>query len=381
MIYIVTPGGTSEKGGMGRIVDNFTSDLRKNCPDLAFEVVDTYGPGNFYLMPFYYLKAMVYLATRFATGRAQLVHIHMAEYGSVLRKGLLTAMCTLFRVPVVLHLHGGRFPKQYDSASSLMRWPIRRMMKMTREVVVLGDFWKDWVESRFGDDVERVTLLHNAVHGPSSRPELPRNHPVRLLTLGRLIPLKAIDVLLNALATDECRKRDWHLTIAGDGDIATYRAQAEQLGLSDRVHFTGWLDQTGCQHELKAADILVQPSLFEGLPMSVLEAMSNALAIIATPVGSVGDAIIDEETGLLVPPKDVDALAHALVRVIDSPELRQRLGTGAFNKFRQQFEISVYRTRLIEIYQRNARHPARFPSIFSKTVERSDIGPTGGHAG
>lgn len=358
MIYIVSPGGTREKGGMGRVVDNFTTDLRQNCPDVAFEVVDSYGPGKFRLMPFYFARAVARLAACFAMGKGQLVHIHMAEYGSVLRKGIIVALARLFAVPVVLHLHGGRFPKQYQDAGAPMRWAIRRLMAGTDEIVVLGEFWRQWVTETFGEDARRVTLLHNAVPGPAEPPvrnkEGDQDGPVRLLFLGRLIKLKGIDVLLDALASPQCRDRNWTVTIAGDGDLETYRSQAAALGLSDRVRFTGWLDQQGCRRELANAHVLVQPSMFEGLPMSVLEAMAEGLTIVATPVGSVPDAISDGASGLLVPPGNVQALADTLARVIDDPALRRDLGAGARARWERQFDIAVYRERILDIYRRNA---------------------------
>ena len=368
MIYIVSPGGTREKGGMGRIVDNFTTDLRQNCPELRFEVIDSYGPnGKFLLMPFYFSAAFLRLLGCFALGRGQLVHIHMAEYGSVLRKGLIIALATLFRVPVILHLHGGRFPKHYEDAGPAARWAIRQMMAMTSEIVVLGEYWRNWVIDTFGPAARRVTLLHNAVPGPDRMPERAGDGPTRLLFLGRLIKLKGIDVLLDALASDACRGKSWQLTIAGDGDLETYRAQAKALGIDGRVRFTGWLDQQGCRRELEAADVLVQPSMFEGLPMSVLEAMANGLTIVATPVGSVGDAIADGETGLLVPPGDREALAGALARIIDRPDLRRQLGHGARTRFERQFDIAVYRDRIIEIYRRNARVWPAEPAASART--------------
>nr|WP_282184012.1 glycosyltransferase [Azospirillum sp. OGB3] len=217
--------------------------------------------------------------------------------------------------------------------------------------------------------------MHNAVPGPETIPERAADGPVRLLFLGRLIKLKGIDVLLDALASDACRSRSWQLTIAGDGDLETYRAQAKALGLEDRVRFTGWLDQTGCRKELVQAHVLVQPSMFEGLPMSVLEAMANGLTIVATPVGSVGDAIADEETGLLVPPGDRTALAEALARVIDDAELRRRLGQGARRRFERQFDIAVYRERIVEIYRRNAR------GWMSEPAPTASIGPRRARSG
>jgi glycosyltransferase involved in cell wall biosynthesis len=364
MIYIVSPGGAEEKGGMGRIVSNFTSDLRQHYPDMQFEIIDTYGPGKFRLMPFYFLAATMYLFGRFLSNKAQLVHVHMADYGSVLRKGVLITMASLFRVPVILHMHGGRFAKHYEDAGPTSRWAIRQIIAMTNEIVVLGDYWRQWVVDSFGSEARRVTVLHNAVPAPPTLPAHREGGPVRLLFLGRLVKLKGIDVLLEALASKTCRDKNWELTIAGDGEMEIYRAQVEALGLASRVRFTGWLDHTGCLRELLAADVLVQPSLFEGLPMSILEAMAGGLPIVATPVGSVSDAIQDQVTGILVPPGDCRALAQALTQVIEDPALRRRLGVGARQMYEQQFDIAIYRRRIIEIYQRNARNSWRDPTAY-----------------
>ncbi|NYZ17962.1 glycosyltransferase family 4 protein [Azospirillum sp. RWY-5-1] len=356
MIYIVSPGGTREKGGMGRVVDNVTSDLAKHRPDVRFTVVDTYGPGRFHLMPFYFLLACLRLATSFAGGRAQLAHVHMADYGSVLRKGIVLAIARAFRVPVVLHMHAGRFPDQYRNSSRLARFGIRKVIGMADEVVVLGDYWRRFMQEEFQGIANRVTVLHNAVPGPAAlAPRAPTPDPVRLLFLGRLIPLKGIAYLLEALATDALKARDWRLTIAGDGDLEAHRRKVAEAGIADRVHFTGWLSQEGCRQELAKADVLVQPSLFEGLPMSVLEGMAHGLAVVATPVGAVPDAVEDGVTGLLVPPGESAPLADALCRVIDDAELRARLGAGARTRFETQFDMPVCRDRIVELYRRNAR--------------------------
>ncbi|HEY0835673.1 MAG TPA: glycosyltransferase family 4 protein [Azospirillum sp.] len=354
MIYIVSPGGTREKGGMGRIVDNFTSDLARNNPEVRFAVIDTYGPdARFRRMPFYFLLAMLRLCGCFLLGRARLVHVHMAEYGSVVRKGAVVVLAALFRVPVVLHLHAGRFPEQVRTSPPALRWAITRLIGLASEIVVLGEYWRGFVMETFGDSARRVTVLHNAVPGPDRAPERNGEGPVHILFLGRLVKLKGINVLLDALASDACRGRPWRLTIAGDGDLDTYRAQAEALGLAGRVTFTGWLDQPACRGLLAEADVLVQPSMYEGLPMAVLEAMAHGLAIIATPVGSVPDAIEDGRSGLFVPPGDAAALAGALTRVIDDAGLRQTLAAGARERFARNFDIAVYRERLLEIYRRN----------------------------
>lgn len=364
MIYIITPGGTREKGGMGRIVDNFTSDVRANAPDVAFTVIDSYGPGRFWRMPFHFAWAVLRLAAACLSGRAELLHVHMADYGSVLRKGIIVALASAFRVPVVLHLHAGRFPEQMERAGPLTRRAIARVIGACSEVVVLGDYWRQFTAATF-PNARRITVLPNAVPGPAAVPDRPAGGPVHLLFLGRLIPIKGVDVLLDALASPTCRGRNWELTIAGDGDRTTYEEQARRLGLADRVTFTGWLTPEQCRGQLGRSHVLVQPSLFEGLPMAVLEAMAHGLAIVATRVGSVHEAVTDGTSGLLVEPGDAAALAAALARVLDDADLRIALAAEARRRFEDQYDIAAYRGRLLEIYRRNGlpQHPRPAPTL------------------
>lgn len=355
MIYIVSPGGVREKGGMGRVVDNIACRLAAEHRHIPFAVVDTYGPGSFRLMPLWFACACLRLASAFLFRRARLIHVHMAERGSVLRKGTIMAMAKACGVPIILHLHAGQFHEQVAAAGTLERWALRFVIGLADEMIVLGSFYRDFVETAFAGTVRRVTVLHNAVPGPAVVPVRPNGGPVRLLFLGRLVPIKALHVLIEALASSELRERPWMLTVVGDGDRARYEAMARERGLADRIRFTGWLDQESCRRELAAAEVLVQPSFNEGLPMAVLEAMAHGLAIVATDVGAVTDAVKNGCNGLVIPPRVLPPLVDALIRVIDDGKLRCRLGEQARIDYEVHFHLSGYVERLLDIYRRNAR--------------------------
>lgn len=356
MILIASPGGVREKGGIGRVVDTIASELASRHPHLRFRVIDTYGPGRFWLMPLWAAGSLARLALSAATERPQLLHVHMAERGSVIRKGALMTLARLLGIPVVLHLHAGQFHEQYDKAGFLQRAVLRTVVGLAGEMVVLGNFYRDFALRTFGGLGKRVTILPNAVPGPVHAPDHVHPGPVRLLFLGRLVPVKGLPVLFEALAQPALKERDWTLTIVGDGERAHDEALVAKHGLPGCVRFTGWQDQEGCRRELAAADALVQPSFAEGLPMAILEAMAHALPVVATPVGSVTDAVVDGETGLIVPVGAPDALAAALVSLIDDAGLRRRLGARARAEYERRFTLALYIERLLEIYRRNARY-------------------------
>jgi glycosyltransferase involved in cell wall biosynthesis len=125
------------------------------------------------------------------------------------------------------------------------------------------------------------------------------------------------------------------------------------------VTFLGWTDESRSRELLTQSDLFVLPSRNEGLPVAIVEAMAYGLPVVATPVGSVPTAIDNEVSGLLVPPGQPVPLAAALVRLMDSGQLRQDLAAAARRRFEQDFDIRIFCDRLLAIYRRNAvRWPA-----------------------
>jgi len=350
-IYVVAPGGRRARGGIGRMVDYFTRTW--TIEDAPLIVVDSYGPGSKAAMPFHFGAAALRLAAAALRGRIGLLHVHMAERLSVWRKGLVVYLGSTRGIPVVLHLHGADFA---DYCRALPAWrlrALRRMMSRADVVVVLGAYWRSFVVDELGIDAGRVVVLPNAVPGPAIAPARDNSGSCRLLFLGVVSERKGVPTLLEALAAAPLANLDWRATIAGGGDVDEHRAQAARLGLDEsRVTFAGWVDEHRARRLLGEADVFVLPSRNEGLPVAILEAMSYGLPVVATSVGSVADAVVSGETGLLVPPGDAAALGEALRGLIERPAWRRTLGARARSRYEQCFEISAFNTRLAEIFRR-----------------------------
>ena len=229
-------------------------------------------------------------------------------------------------VPVVLHLHSGRFVEFYDQLPALARSVVRRMFAHAAHVIVLGKVWEDAVCSRLGVLREKITVLFNAVVAPHPvrRPPCP-DRICHIVLLGRLGPNKGVPELLQALAGDALRGLSWRVTLAGDGDLATYRSEAAALGIGDRVALPGWLSAPAVSALLADADIMVLPSHAENLSVAVIEALAHQVAVVTTPVGATSEIVTDNEFALLIPVRDPLALAEALRRLIVCPALRDRI--------------------------------------------------------
>jgi glycosyltransferase involved in cell wall biosynthesis len=177
------------------------------------------------------------------------------------------------------------------------------------------------VEELVGLPANTVRTIHNGVPDRPAGPARSTGSVPVIGAVGRLEHQKGFDVLLRALAGVPGAT----VSIVGDGsERASLEGLARDLGVSGRVNFEGWSDDARAR--LAEFDVFALTSRFEGFPLVVLEALLARSAVVATNVGSVAEAVLDGETGLLVPAEDPDALAHALRRGLADPELRRRLG-------------------------------------------------------
>jgi glycosyltransferase involved in cell wall biosynthesis len=160
---------------------------------------------------------------------------------------------------------------------------------------------------------------------------LESTEPFDLLTVATLVPRKGHDVLLHALG--RARHLPWRLTCVGSDMLhpATaggLRVQAQQLGMAERVEFTGELDGRALADAYDRADLFVLATRYEGFGMAVAEAVARGLPVVSTPTGGIPD-LVDGDSGWLVPPDDADALAHVLEAFMTDAALRLRLAAGA----------------------------------------------------
>ncbi len=180
-----------------------------------------------------------------------------------------------------------------------------------------------------------------------------------ILFAGRLLVEKGVGDLISAFAQLESNVR---LAILGEGsDRAQFEAQARELGVTDRVEFFGWVDKAALANYLAAADVFVGPSKpgpggwVEAQGLVFVEAMAAGAPVVATRCGGIPDMIVHEETGLLVEPGDVEALAVAIRKILLEPELRQRLVTNARQRYEAEFSPERVTEKLIEVYERVLR--------------------------
>jgi glycosyltransferase involved in cell wall biosynthesis len=201
---------------------------------------------------------------------------------------------------------------------------------------------------RSGLDLEAFV---NATRRAEIRTELHLNDDQHLVVyVGRLRPVKGVEYGIKAFASAVSQRPNIHLALAGEGEQFDHlKNLANELNVHEKVTFLGV--RNDLPDLLSAADSILMPSLNEGFPRTAIEAMAAGKPIIATNVGGTPEAIIDGETGILVPSKDIESMTSALVNMVDNPEYQVQLGTAGRKRAVQNYSVENYVSRLDDLYR------------------------------
>jgi glycosyltransferase involved in cell wall biosynthesis len=164
--------------------------------------------------------------------------------------------------------------------------------------------------------------------------------PLRLLFLGLICEKKGIFDLLKVIKKGIEDNRSLMLTIGGIGEVARLTDEIDRLGLRGSVEYLGWVSAEVRDMLMRKTDIFILPSYGEGMPMTILEAMSYAIPVISTPVGGIPELVIEDETGFLVKPGDLSGLYERIIELATDEEKRCRFGRRGRQVIEEKHNLS-----------------------------------------
>lgn len=272
------------------------------------------------------------------------LHVHFGSVGATV--GVLVKKLMGCHLSYTIHgpdefddVFGQHLPLKMQTADSVIC--ISQFAKGQLMRISHPDHWPKLQVCRLGVDPAQFSYA----------PRTADKAPVKLLCVGRLSSAKAQMLLVQACARLRDEALDFSLTLVGDGpDRGRIEQTVAQLKLGAHVTLTGSLNQEAVRSHFARADIFVLPSLAEGIPVVLMEAMSSGVPCISTPVNGIPELIEHDRTGLLAMPGDVESLITQLRRLILDPALRRTLAEAAHTKVLADFDLNRNVAQLSRIF-------------------------------
>lgn len=337
---------TSAKGGMATVVTSYEKDGFFDRQNVFF--LSTHSDGSWYQVLGLFLKSYVVFMYQILFKRVKLIHIHSASKGSFWRKSIFAVFGFIFRIPVIFHLHGANMESFYASLPRLLQSYTRWIFEKSSCVIVLSQSWAEFIIKIAPK--AKIEIVNNYVSLPCVFNKKNENKKVLILFLGIVGKRKGVYDILDAVAEVIKKHTNFEVLIGGNGETEALNNEIKLKGLGGFVKLLGWVGSKQKEKLLEKADIYILPSYNEGLPMSLLEAMSWEVPVISTNVGGIPELIRNNLDGFVVEPGDVQALIDVLLRLIKSSALRLDMGKSARSRVEEQFSDLVVIPQLEQIY-------------------------------
>lgn len=335
--------GPDAKGGISTLLDlykNFGLIDNANINYLA-----SYKSDNIFIMFFIFALFLINYLWVLATDKnLELVHIHSASKGSFYRKYFVFKLAKLFGKKIIYHIHCPVFGEIYDESPNFIKRRIEEVLNNSDLIIVLSQYAQTEV-SRICNN-KNIKILYN----PCIIKDFTKipTEKINVLFMGRIGKRKGIYAIIEAakLITNP----NIEINLYGDGDLKKFEKLINENNLQNKIKLKDWISADKKDEAYRSADIYILPSYEEGLPMSVLEAISYELPVISTPVGGTPEAVEDNVNGFLIETGDYQALTQKINLLAEDKGLREKMGQASLKIAKEKFDVNVIINQLRQIY-------------------------------
>lgn len=333
-----------DKGGMVTVMQEIMdSKLSKECRIIH---IPTYISKKKFALFFGSIFRILWYKIIY---RVELSHVHMASYGSFYRKSILIKLCRILNIKILLHCHGACFEEFYNSLNDKKQRYVKKIFNKCEKVIVLSESWKNFY-SKFVEE-DKIVIMYNSVHVPEKIERSTVNGTIKGVFLGRIGERKGVYDIIDAVEKLSKENIRVEITIAGDGEVDKAKKLIKTKKLEKEIKILNWINKDEKDEILRKSDFFLLPSYNEGMPLSVLEAMSYSLPVITSKVGGIPEIVTMEKNGILVEPGDKEELEEAIRKIVLDEKLRNNLAEKAFETINERFNLNSYIEKLEKIYK------------------------------
>jgi glycosyltransferase involved in cell wall biosynthesis len=333
------------KGGISSVIKGYlASDLSRQY-NMYFVASHVDGPKWVKLIKAIIglIETIFYLIHK----EIDIVHIHGGDTLSFKRKCFYIKIVQLFSCKIIYHHHGAAFMHEYEFLSKKWKKLVKKTFEEIDLIIVLSNSWRDNIQQIAPKT--NITVIPNSIKLPRLQ-EKQISNPLQLTFLGLIGDRKGVFDLLKVFKKLINNGYPVRLNIGGNGEITRLFKELRKLGIADYVKYCGWIQDKEKDLLLRKTDIFVLPSYAEGMPMSILEAMSYAIPVVTTNVGGIPELVIEGKTGYLIDPGDLDALYKKISFLIQNKDIRRDFGNKGRLLIKNKYNIDVNFQKLSRIY-------------------------------
>lgn len=348
MIKILTigPDYKNLKGGIASLLKTYET----NNSNFMFK--ETYSSENnilnIFLFPIKFINILIFLIFN---KNYKIIHIHGASKISFYRKYFIFIFLKyILKRKIIYHIHGGAYDKFYFTSNKVVKFFIKNMMEKSDSIICLSEYWKIYFSTTF--KLKDINILNNSIEIPKKKVLNKDHNIINLLYLGKISKSKGIFDLIEVINENkEYLNNKIILTIAGDEDTPSIDNLIMKYNINHIIKFIGWVEGQKKIDLLLYNDISILPSYHEGLPITLLEAMSYKMPIIATPVGGIPEILKDDYNGITIKAGEKESIFDSIVYFIDNKSKINEYGNNSFNIINNYLPNEVNK-KLLSIYKK-----------------------------
>ena len=337
-ILFIGPSYQHAKGGISSVIKSYS----EICETFLF--IPTTNLGNALSKSFFLVRGVVLLIFYLLFRKIDIIHIQGASKISFWRASIFIYIAHIFNKKIIYHIHGGGF----KTFSFQHHKAVNFIFSKCDVIGALSTKWKAFFEQEF--HCKDVRIIPNIIDYPKENHSDRKDIPVQFLFLGKICDKKGIFDLIDII--DEKKdvfKGKMKLIIGGNGETDRLEKVIKEKKLDEMVQFVGWVSGEKKISLLNNSHIFILPSYIEAYPISILEAMSYHLPVIATNVGDIPEIIHNGEEGYLVEPGNKGQILDAILKALNSPALLIKLSDQGFEKCKKHLPNNV-ENELTELY-------------------------------